>query len=129
MRLLKTILALCLAVLWTGIGKHCQLDVVPGLQFLACDSDAASPSGADPNGCCTPCQSLEAGHYQSEKGSPEIPLPGVGLQAEVWFDPAEAAQPAEAPFLPRTLSRPDLPRAWQFSLRAAALPRAPSPPS
>jgi hypothetical protein len=105
---------------------HCQLETVSELAILQCNfgSVAASDpaSHCDDSGCC----SAETGQYQLPQNEMSIgpnllvvvscvPLMEFGrcLPSEVWVGVLTAAPP-------------DIPRPWQFFIRAAIPVRAPS---
>lgn len=111
---------------WGLAVMHCQLEAVPGLGFLkvCCFVDPGAPIPAedcDSDGC----GDVEKGGYRMEEQtvsplqSPLIlAVLSVAIQSpEPVLEPVTQA----ASFPP-----PDLPAGWQFSLRTALSPRAPS---
>jgi hypothetical protein len=122
---LVRIVALLLAAVWLPVVSHCDLERLPGLEFLACcDHPDAAPHEDE---CCRQgaCAVVESGHYRVEEQPPAVPAPLLLFS----FEPAPAlaipaAPPAGAGIRPP--APPELSRIWQFSLRAARPPRAPS---
>lgn len=114
--------------LWAMAAMHCALEQVPGFGFLAtcCAADATC---ADESGCGSDgCSVVEEGTYRTEDQTASAPQPLLALVVlpAVW----EAALSQDRSFsLPASESPPELPRRWQFTLRAARSPRAPSLPS
>jgi len=119
-------LALTLALIWTPLMSHCALETVPGLQFLRCAPDvhsSASASGHCGDGACC---AFESGKFHTPSHQPAAPvfifaLLPFGLVAD--FEPVF---PPEVSLGVLTSAPPGLSTAWQFSLRAAPLSRAPS---
>jgi hypothetical protein len=119
---------LALVPFWVLMTNHCGLEAIPGLGFLACSSETepaphrASDCGDDAGVCAT----VESGLYKSEESQVSI--------AGALFAPAEpplvlhAGTPPPASRLEcgRSSDPERLANIWQFSLRAALLPRAPS---
>jgi hypothetical protein len=117
--------ALTVLTLWGLAAMHCQLEAVQGLEFLknCClvESAASSPDDCTSEGCCA----VEESNYRSEEQTAAVPQPFLVL--------ALLSPVIEVP-LPElrncvvigTQSPPELSKIWQFSHRAARLPRAPS---
>jgi hypothetical protein len=124
-RLLRTILALLLAVAWMPLTEHCQLESLTGLAVLRCGpvEVGGAPDGSPCHGesCC----SWESGQYQLPPGQPEVAAPLLAVSPRVLAVEIEEAQAAAVgSFLMD--APPEPPRPWQFSLRAALPVRAPS---
>jgi hypothetical protein len=106
---------------------HCDLEHVPGFQFLAwCHPPDAAPH-EDHNDCSQDgCSVVESGLYRIEEQPAVLRLP-LGLLSfalPAWEAPLTQTP---APLLgPPTGSPPALPRGWQFLHRTALPPRAPS---
>jgi hypothetical protein len=106
--------------------NHCRLEVLRGLEFLVCCSHGGGTEPAAPHqddDCETDvCASLEGGLYKSEDGRitsiAPVFLAILPSATSPEFTLRLAAVPDPAP--------PDLPTSWQFLLRAASSPRAPS---
>jgi hypothetical protein len=128
---LRTILSLLLALVWLPVTVHCLLESLPGIDFLSCclhdDSKPEPATAHQDNDCETDaCATVESGLYKQEDS------PGAGLvnplvtQAdwdvkmghEILANPLAASAPSTSP--------PELSAFWQFSLRTASQPRAPS---
>src|SRR4026208_607345 len=105
--------------LWFSAANHCRLESIPGLEFLRCASEADSSSNCESDGC----ETVENGYYKTESSRTIVPAPAIvvallSLEQPVAPISARQIEFASAP--------PELPRIWQFSLRTARLPRAPS---
>ena len=124
MRKMRAFVVVALAGLWMVVGSHCLLEHVPGFEFLRCES----PGSADTSPCsqCDDemCRALESGQYLSS-GQAKAPVVALGMQV-VQTSPAEGHPPFHLTGGMLTDAPPDLSRIWQFSLRAALPPRAPS---
>jgi hypothetical protein len=114
-----------LALAWAPLTSHCQLESLPGLEFLHC-APAAHPStdGGDPcqdGACC----SIESANYQSPRPQEILTVLPTVLPAAS-FGLLERPVPVEVqPGIP-TADPPGLQNSWQFSFRTALPPRAPS---
>jgi hypothetical protein len=111
--------------LWALATVHCDLEMVPGLAFLAsCHQQETAP---EPENHCDgdACTVVESGFYRMEEApvslpAPELvfsllpPLPEVSCCAAG----GALASPTDAPL--------ELQTAWQFVFRTALPPRAPS---
>ena len=126
---LRTILTLLLALLWLPVTVHCRLESIPGIEFLSCclHAEPEQTQAHQDNDCETDgCATVESGLYKQEDSpsegliNPLLPLPDCISWAndEVSASPITCATPSSAP--------PELSVLWQFSLRAASQPRAPS---
>jgi len=130
---LKTILVMGVLAFWLPATNHCRLELIPGLEFLDCCSHSEDEQASDhhENDCDGDlCAQVEDGLYKAESYRVVIQAPPASL---VGFLPALLEQ-APRPERVRTMRRldaspPELPKTWQFSFRAAAPPRAPSPVS
>lgn len=117
--------ALILAVFWLPLTMHCQLELLPGMAFLACCPHHQSPH--QDNDCDEDCCAvIESGHYSAQILPVEIPVPLLGafnyLAEELEFH----SFPPESHFPILRSVPPDTPLPWQFVFRAALPPRAPS---
>ena len=124
-RMFRTIVVALLALAWVPLTSHCQLEAVPGLEFLRCSSDVQSPTeGGDPcqeGGCCT----VESAKYQSPRQQEIIPVAVAILPADS-FAFLDQSLPVEINLGILTAGPPGLPTSWQFFFRTALSPRAPS---
>ena len=127
---LKAVMMFGLVGVFALATNHCRLEVIKGLEFLVCCShDVEAEGHAAPHqddDCDTDgCASLEQGLYKSEDGYIPRILP-LNVIAEVV--PADDERlTGRAPDSPSfTFAIPELPASWQFLLRVAASPRAPS---
>ena len=117
-------MAVLLALVWLPAANHCGLEHLPGLAFLACDGSAGGQSHQSQDCQTDGCASVESGHYRTE---PAVDAPAHALEVALLavFSPVApdiAFAPARA-----TVSVPiAFPPSWQFTLRLALPPRAPS---
>ena len=118
-----------MATLWVAVSFHCRLEVLTGFEFLSCCQHSKSEqSPAHHEKECTDdgCAAVERGCYKPEKlqDAPVIPL----VAFVVWMSPLPQHEQALAfdHLVSISPSPPELPKAWQFSQRAALPPRTPS---
>lgn len=122
-------MALALAVFWLPVSVHCQLEQLPGLDFLSCCSHEHDEGAPHQDDDCEgdACAVVESGLYKSEERQATPPAPEI--------DSSNGPAPAAAePVLDSATLRlvlpgtapPELARVWQFSHRAARPIRAPS---
>jgi hypothetical protein len=124
MRKMRAVMAVALAGLWMAVGSHCLLEHVLGFDFLRCE--APGSVDAPPWSHCEDevCQALESGQYLSA-GQIKAPVVALGvlvLQPSL----AQGSPPSDLTSGVLAVAPPVLSRIWQFSLRTALLPRAPS---
>jgi hypothetical protein len=103
--------------LWLPATNHCRLETLPGLDFLLCD--ASAPGDLDCEGdACGPVEKVPYKSADSRVVLVDIPalIPAIATAVE--------SQPQIGITDPITFVDPPPP--WQFSLRAAKPPRAPS---
>ena len=129
-RRLKTILVMAVLAFWVPATNHCRLELIPGLEFLACcgHSEEEQSSGQHQNECADDlCAQVEDGLYKTESNQVVVEALPVCL---IGFLPAlleQSPSPERACTVRRLdASPPELLKTWQFSFRAAAPPRAPS---
>jgi hypothetical protein len=117
--------AILMLAFWGLATVHCDLEWVPGLEFMAW-CHPADPAPHQDNGCESDgCSVVESGLYRIEEQPPAlvVPLLVLSFVLPLW----EPTPPPPSPHLePVNSSPPELPRAWQFFHRTALLPRAPS---
>ena len=122
MKWLKTVMVVMTLGLWFLAANHCRLESLPGLEFLECASDTDSTKNCDGDGC----ETVENGFYKTESSQPAVPLPS--LQSAYWAVRLleETFESAPGSRIESDSAPPELPKIWQFSLRTALPPRAPS---
>jgi hypothetical protein len=118
-----------LALAWAPLTSHCQLESIPGLEFLHCSPEghASTDDGGDPcqdGACC----SIESAKYQSPRQQEIIPVV-LAILPTANFGLLERPLPVEISPGILTSDPPDLQNGWQFTFRTALSPRAPSPVS
>ena len=121
---LKTVAVFGLLAVWLAASNHCRLELIPGLNFLACcDHEDAAPH--QDNDCDTDgCAAVESGFCKMEDGLASVSaLPPVTLTLLLSLLSVQVPPPS---IVMLDAVRPELAVTWQFSFRAAAPPRAPS---
>lgn len=127
-RFLRKTLLVLTALLWLPLSSHCQLEVIPGLEFLSCCTHTGKTPHQD-NDCKTDgCESVESGFYKTEDRSVDITHPAnVAMPAILVALLLDASLPIPAGSnLDVSQSPPELSKIWQFASRAALPVRAPS---
>ena len=106
--------------LWLPATFHCQLESIPGLEFVRCSSDTSNQSDCKDDGCCA----VEKSQYKSEQHRQTIPdfLP---ISSAPLLNQANTL-PVGAGLGILTAAPPELVKTWQFAFRTASPPRAPS---
>ena len=111
--------AVLLLGLWVPATAHCNLESVPGLEFLSCCDHADTAPHEDDDCETDACAIVESGFYKIEDDGAVLPeliaivLPAVNLQRTVFFTPSQPAPP--------TISR-----VWSFVSRLSPPARAPA---
>jgi len=124
-RWLKFIAVGSLLSLWLAAANHCRLEQIPVLGFLSCCEEGGSSQDDD---CQRDgCASLEDGLYKTEKNLVQVVTPVfVGVEFSVPYGECLDCSHESGRSVPLNFAPPEFPKTWQFSLRAAARPRAPS---
>jgi hypothetical protein len=116
----KALIALMLAVLWLPVTMHCALEGLPGLEFLICCDHAEESAPHEDDDCETDaCAVVESGFYKLQDHDDLLVV-----FAEIVF--GDVSLTADEPRVTASRPPPDVAVGWQFSSRAAPLPRAPS---
>jgi hypothetical protein len=113
------------AFLWLPASAHCELETIPGFEFLRCSIDASILQGSDDcagKGCCA----VEKSQYLA--GEFQVTLPAPDLLPMLPASIANVADtlPAEVSIGIFTAAPPQSLHTWQFVARTALAPRAPS---
>ena len=122
--LIRTV-TLVMVALWGLATWHCNLELMPGLEFLSCcqhpDTAPHQDNDCDEDGCAV----VESGLYKLEEQAASAPIPSLVLSVllPLWEATAPSVHP---PVESLSSAPPELPRIWQFSFRTALPPRAPS---
>jgi hypothetical protein len=123
---LKTVVAMVLLVSWMPATSLCLIERSGWLSNDdCCPSSSGNTPASQPSGD-TACCALASATYKGDDNRPVSPVPPspVCLPLLALMDFAVALD--GPPSLSFSAPPPDLPVTWQFSLRAAAPPRAPS---
>jgi hypothetical protein len=124
---LRIVTALVLTVFWLPVSVHCQLEQLPGLEFLSCcDHEETTAPHQDDDCEGDACAVVESGLYKTEERHLSLPAPDLLSTVFRHLDLAEefcfaVDQTSASETVPAELSR-----TWQFLSRAALPPRAPS---
>ena len=127
--LLKKTFVLGMIAFWALMTNHCGLELLSGLEFLACAPESES-TPHQPNDCgdeSDACATIESGQYKAEEGriaAVSPPLIAVSF-AFLMLCNLTALEPSTDLISPES-SPPELVRVWQFTFRTALPPRAPS---
>jgi hypothetical protein len=124
---LKTVAVFGLLACWLAASNHCRLEQIPSLGFLTCCDQDNGPPTQDKDCETDGCAAVESGFYKLEDGQTWVSAPPLALLS-LLLPHFSAQVPPAATIIPDVVS-PPLPVPWQFSFRAAAPPRAPSPVS
>ena len=121
LRHFRNIIFALAAFLWLPASAHCQLEAVPGLEFLHCAADSDNSKGdCKEDGCC----SVEKSQYKSEQHGDAVLLPAF-LPVDPMPVPDMAhSLPADVSVGILTAAPPELPASWRFVSRAALPARA-----
>jgi len=111
------LIGIMLTVLWLPITAHCCLEKVPGLQFLKCATDTP-----DNGPCQDECSQLETATYKISDTHTHVLPPAFTVFFQILVQELRADEQRK----PVIKTSPEIPTGWQFSLRTALLPRAPS---
>lgn len=126
MKWLKTILVLALVALWVPATLHCQLEELPGLQFLACCDHGETAPHQDDDCRTDSCAMVEGGLYKTNNSK----VTAAPMVSRLVVNPVVtlSANPLSTGLRSHLASdkSPELPVTWQFSRRTALPPRAPS---
>ena len=127
MKLLKLTLVLAVLSLWLGAANHCLLESVPAFKFLVCAAHEENASPQETNCEEDGCAAVEKAAYKPEQTTASAPIPVLFLVGELIAAGPEAVEPEVEVSQVHSASQLQLPSAtWQFVLRTAAPPRAPS---
>ncbi len=123
---LKTVFFVTASILWAVVSSHCQLEVIPAFQFLACVEEAEHHEEAESAPHCNDdaCKNVEEGAYFFKQAQPTA-AKVVAILPYILFAPIED----HSKVLPeKTLidNSPQAPPSWHFVNRTALPVRAPS---
>jgi len=115
-------LILFLALAWVPVTMHCNLESIPGLEFLQCSTDAPANSDCQGDGCDV----VESGLYKVEDDGPLVSPAAFVLLAVLAATASTDSVSTQVSHSFLTVAPPELPKCWQFVFRTASPPRAPS---
>jgi hypothetical protein len=125
MTLLSKALALLLAILWMPMISHCDLEHLPGMEFIAC-CDVPAPEPHSDDDCETDgCAIVESGHYKTEEQPVSIPSPSLNVPMLVSCLCVKAPLSISSAPDANAINGDPL-QSRVFSLRLALPPRAPT---
>ena len=124
-RSLRNILFLMTALAWLSMSMHCQLETVPGLEFLACKTTAPA---SNPNSHCGDdgCCAAEKSQYKNEQLRLKLPTPDWLMISSAPLLTPTKSLPDEVSLGILTAAPPQLLKTWHFASRTALPVRAPS---
>jgi hypothetical protein len=114
------------AFLWLPAAAHCQLESIPGLEFLSCQAGTSYSENPASHCSDTGCCSVEESQYKTEQLRLTLSLPDL---LPISFVPIVAAAnplPNEVSLGILTAAPPQLLKTWNFATRTALPARAPS---
>ena len=120
-------LVVLLAAVWLPMTVHCQLESIPGLEFLACASENSSDESK--SHCDDSCCSVERTAYKSEQVRQTLPLPDLLPMFSALLLSVSDTLIANLGSEVSTAAPPELSKRWQFIFRTASPLRAPTPAS
>lgn len=121
-------MTLLLALLWLPAAMHCRLEAAADLQFFSCCLDSGTGQTPSPQsddckaGLCDTFKSRVLRHDDSREMSARTVLVTVFLATPV-DEPLPGSSAGGGGL---STAPPELARSWQFALRTAQPPRAPS---
>lgn len=118
-------IAVFLALLWLPMASHCDLEHLPGMEFLACGDHAGTAPHQDKDCETDVCASVESGNYKTEERAVMAPAPAP-VESIPTLSATAAPENASATVVATSSVPIELPQLWQFAFRTAAPPRAPS---
>jgi len=125
-RLVKTIIAILLALAWLPLTAHCQIESLAGMELLSCQSAGETPissgSHCDDSACCA----WESAQYHLPQNFPLALVPIFAVVLPVLLSAESDVLPNPVGVNLLTTAPPEMPRIWQFVLRASLPVRAPS---
>lgn len=119
-RWLKYVCVLLFALIWVPMTSHCKLELIPGLEFLACKGGESKSHCVDGDTCCA----FEKSGEKRLSNKMNCPLPPLVLFSTLLFH-HESMLP-DKPVVAVLTSPPELLPSWPFVSRAALPVRAPS---
>jgi len=115
-----------MVALWPLVVSHCDLEQLPGFQFLACGNGDTNTPHQEKQCETDSCAAVESGLYKTESGHLEVPTPSIDLSPFLTASLLEATRLDSASNVNFDSVPPEIPSAWRFLLRTALPPRAPS---
>lgn len=122
-RSIRNIIFALAAFLWLPVSAHCQLETVPGLEFIRCPSDSQNAQGhCSDTGCC----SAEKSQCKADQVRLTLPTPDwLPVSLTPILDAANSL-PDEVSVGVLTAAPPQLLKSRHFISRTALPARAPS---
>jgi hypothetical protein len=118
MRRLRIMIAALLVICWWPATSLCLVESAGWIKISGCCDESSSTDQS-------PCCALASASYKHDDHAQSVCSPSVTLRAEFPSPPiAASALPVVKHLV--SVSPPELCRTWQFCIRAAANPRAPS---
>jgi hypothetical protein len=125
-RSFRNILFALAAFLWLPAAAHCQLESIPGLEFLSCQAGTSYSKNPDSHCGDTGCCSVEESQYKTEQLRVTLPSPDLLPMAFAPLLTPANSLPDEVSQGILTAAPPQLLKTWHFTSRTALPARAPS---
>ncbi len=122
MKRLQQIVGLILLVLWVPLTSHCTWENISDLAMFKCADDTEQQSEQKSDCADDGCAQLETATYRSSDAQPDVAPPAF----LVLFQLLNVTVPTNESCVAVATSPPQILAGWQFSLRTALPPRAPS---
>jgi hypothetical protein len=113
------------ALLWLPVSAHCQLETLPGFEFLRCSAEGVSTGDSSKHDCSN-CCTVEKSQCHSSQGRLIVSAPTLFLIPMAPAPETQHSLPAEVSLGVLTAAPPEKPTSWHFILRTALPVRAPS---
>ena len=125
-RRLRIVVGLILVLLWVPMTAHCQLETVPGFEFLKCNPSETSDSSG-PGGHCedNACASIESGAWKAESFHVDVSVPLILLVASLVAALVSLESYCSALAVHGSTRAGDFQKLWRVTLRTVLAARPP----
>jgi hypothetical protein len=121
---LRNIVFALAAFLWLPASAHCQLESLPGLEFLRCSVETAGAHSQAND--CSNCCAVEKSQYRAEHFRLTVPAPELFPASSALAVPPVTSLAAESSVGILTAAPPEFLPRRHILFRTALLPRPPS---
>ena len=126
MRLVKTVLAVLLALAWVPLTAHCQIESLAGMELLSCQSAGETPTSSGSHCADSSCCAWESAQYHLPQNQAPSLIPMFAVVLQVLISVQDDNRPVRVCQSLLKTAPPEMPKIWQFVLRASLPVRAPS---